>query len=47
MKTGRAQKPLVLTPEERDQAKALATGRPLPHGLVRRVRIALITNRQD
>jgi len=43
MKTGRPRKPIVLSGEEREQLNAIANSRSLPHGLVRRARIVLLS----
>jgi len=42
MITGRPKKPLTLAPAEREQLRAWARSRALPHGLVRRARIVLM-----
>jgi hypothetical protein len=42
MMTGRPKKPITLSAEEREQLSAIANSRSLPHGLVRRVNIALL-----
>ena len=42
MRTGRPKAPLVLVKEEREQLKAIATSRSLPHGIVTRARIVLM-----
>ena len=43
MRTGRPKKPLELSAEEREQLEAIASSRSLPHGLVRRVKIVLLS----
>jgi putative transposase len=43
MRTGRPKEPLVLSDEEREQLKSFASSRSLPHGLVRRARIVLMS----
>ncbi|HRT97103.1 MAG TPA: IS630 family transposase [Planctomycetota bacterium] len=43
MRTGRPKKPLTLSPEERASLTAWASSRSLPHGLVRRAQILLLT----
>jgi putative transposase len=43
MALGRPKPPLVLTAEQREQLEAMAASRSLPHGLVRRVRIILLS----
>jgi len=43
MKLGRPKPLLVLTPEQRAQLESLASSRSLPHGLVTRVRIILLS----
>jgi len=43
MKTGRPKKPLTLTSDERGQLESLAASRSLPHGLVRRAQIVLLS----
>lgn len=43
MRTGRPKQPLTLSREERQQLEALASSRSLPHGLVRRSRIVLMS----
>ena len=43
MKLGRPQAVLVLTQEQRAQLESLASSRSLPHGLVIRVRIILLS----
>jgi len=40
---GRPKPPLVLRPEESEQLRAVAASRTLPHGLVRRARIILLS----
>src|SRR3989338_2546937 len=45
MKLGRPKPLLVLTPEQRAQLESLASSRSLPHGLVTRVRIILLSAR--
>jgi len=42
MRTGRPKVPLVLVKEEREQLKAIANSRSLPHGIVTRARIVLM-----
>jgi putative transposase len=41
MRTGRPQKPVLLSKEEREQLESIAASRSLPYGLVRRARIVL------
>ncbi len=43
MKTGRPKEPIVLSVEEREQLNGIANSRTLPHGLVRRARIVLLS----
>jgi len=43
MRRGRPKKPIVLSDEEREQLNAIANSRSLPHGLVRRARIVLLS----
>jgi putative transposase len=43
MPTGRPKPPLVLSPEESQQLRAIAASRTLPHGLVMRARIILLS----
>ena len=43
MKRGRPKKPIILSDEERQQLNAIASSRSLPHGLVRRARIVLLS----
>jgi putative transposase len=43
MRTGRPKEPLVLSDEEREQLESFASSRSLPHGLVRRARIVLMS----
>jgi len=43
MKTGRPKEPLVLSDGERAQLESFASSRSLPHGLVRRARIILLS----
>ncbi len=43
MPMGRPKPPLVLSPEESEQLRAVAASRTLPHGLVRRARIILLS----
>ena len=43
MKRGRPKKPIILSDEERQQLNAIANSRSLPHGLVRRARIVLLS----
>jgi putative transposase len=43
MPIGRAKPPLVLSPEESQQLRAVATSRSLPHGLVMRARIVTLS----
>jgi putative transposase len=43
MKSGRPKKPLELSAEEREQMQAIASSRSLPHGLVRRAKIILLS----
>jgi putative transposase len=43
MKTGRPRNPLTLTEEERTQLESIVNSRSLPHGLVTRVRIVLMS----
>jgi len=43
MRTGRPKKPLTVSAEECKQLEAWASSRSLPHGLVRRARIVLMT----
>lgn len=45
MNLGRPKPPLVLSTEQRHQLEALAASRSLPHGLVTRVRIILMSAR--
>jgi putative transposase len=43
MRTGRPKKPLELSVEEREQLQGIASSRSLPHGLVRRATIILLS----
>ena len=43
MPMGRPKPPLLLSPEESNQLRAVAASRTLPHGLVRRARIILLS----
>src|SRR3990172_11781649 len=43
MKRGRPKKPIILSDEELQQLNAIANSRSLPHGLVRRARIVLLS----
>ena len=43
MRTGRPKEPLTLSDEEREQLESFASSRSLPHGLVRRARIVLMS----
>lgn len=43
MPMGRPKPPLLLGPEEHEQLRAVASSRTLPHGLVRRARIILLS----
>ena len=43
MRTGRPKEPLVLSDEERAQVESFASSRSLPHGLVRRAKIILLS----
>ena len=43
MITGRPKKPIILSEEERGQLNAIANSRSLPHGLVRRASIILLS----
>lgn len=43
MKTGRTRRQIVLSAEEREQLNAIAASRSLPHGLVRRAHIVLLS----
>lgn len=43
MKTGRPKKPVVLSAENRQQLETITQSRALPHGLVMRARIILLT----
>jgi len=43
MPMGRPKPPLVLNPEESEQLRSVAASRTLPHGLVRRARIILLS----
>jgi putative transposase len=43
MRTGRPKEPLSLSDEERAQLESFASSRSLPHGLVRRARIVLLS----
>ena len=43
MALGRPKLPLILTAEQREQLEAMAASRSLPHGLVSRVRIILLS----
>ena len=42
MRTGRPKRAIVLTSEEREQLKSIASSRSLPYGLVRRARIIIM-----
>jgi putative transposase len=42
MRTGRPKQPVVLDEDQRNQLKAIAASRSLPHGLARRARIVLL-----
>ena len=43
MPMGRPKPPMLLPPEEIEQLRSVAVSRTLPHGLVRRARIILLS----